>query len=170
VRVPLRKMAKWSLLLLALGVAVAVYMWHRGGEQRRIRKQLDILCARFSKSAGESNAVMAMKMHTLPDLFAEQCDLELQNFPGNGIHSPAQIGSYAARIRPGFESIQLLVYDVKILVHGDTDATVTLTARLVMKPKSVRQTEETREITCRLKKADDAWRFSEFEEVAVLEK
>lgn len=161
---------KWGLAILAAGVCISAYVWLRDSEQRRIRKQLSALCARFSKPPGESNTVMALKMHTFPDLFADECELDLQNFPGSGVYTPAQIGSYAARVRPGFESISLTFHDSRIRLDSDTDAVVTLTARLTMKPKDSTLTEDIREVICRLKKVEDTWRFARFEEVAVLEK
>ncbi len=165
-----KRVLRWIVVVALLAGAVFAVFWVRTTEQRQVRKRLNALAARFSKNVGESNAVMAVKMHTFPDLFTDDCELELVDFPANGVYTAAQIGSMAARFRPQFKTIALTFHDERILLTGSNTATVTMTARMVTTAGEKGPNEDTREIIASLRKVEDNWLFAGFTEAQVLEK
>ena len=162
-----RQFAMLSILAISLAAAVVAL---RPTERKRVHKQTVRLAARFSKTPGEGPAVMAAKMHTLGDLFADTVVLNLTGFAGNGAYSQAELVSHVSRIRPMFHAIDLSFVDVHVDILGADEASVNLTARLVVSRQDGRTEEDIREVSCRLRKRDGAWRFMAFHEVQVLER
>ena len=137
-------------------------------EESKIRKRVSALRERVSKTTGESAAVMALKMQTFGELLDDPCEVELQEFPGNGVYTRAEISSRFARIRPRFSALQLTFHDLSIRLRGSDAAEATFTARVVADTRDGENYSGAREIVCRLHKCDGAWFFARFEEVQVL--
>ncbi len=159
------------LLLFVVAIGVLAYLRLRPNEEKRINKQLNSLAERVSKKPGESNSVMALKMHGLSDLFEPEVSLEIEDFPFNGVFLQNEIASHVARGRSSFRTMSLSFHDIKITLEAPDSATVELTGRLILKlSENKERNEDTREIICRMKKTDKTWRFAGFEEVRVLER
>jgi len=166
VRKTLTRLAATAVLV---ALAVLLFLKLRPNEEKEIRRQIDALAARFSKHAGESSSVMAVKMHSLPDLFADELQLEMLGFPFNGVYRQAEISSHIARARTQFQTIDLMFHDVDVQIQDAENAVATLTGRLIIERANDKApAEDVREVMCRLRKIDGDWRFTSFEEVEVL--
>jgi len=163
-----RKHKRTLLFLLVVTTVVVLGWWWRPTPEKRVRKKCNALAARFSKTAGESSAVMAAKMHTFGDLLGDNVVLDLDGFSQNGLYGNSELSSIAARARTQFQAVQLTFTDLSVVVIAPDDATATFTARLVAETKEGQRDSDTREIRCMLRKVDDKWVFTEFHEVRVM--
>lgn len=163
-------MKKYLIIALLLVASIGTYLVLRPSEEKKIRKLCTRLSETFSKSPGEKITATALKMNILGTFFTEKCELELVNFPGSGTYSPNEIVGKATRARAGAESITLKFDDVTFVHIGETSAEVDLTATLIYVSSGGTSHRAIREILVRLKKVEGKWKFSEFEEVQVLEK
>ena len=162
---------KLLLLVLVTALAGGLYYYFRPTDEKRIRKQVVSLAERVSKNAGESTALMALKLQGLDTLFATQIEVNLKGFShGNGVYQPEELSSLVARFRPGFRSILLTCTDINVTLNTADSATATFTARLRLEDAEGRQSDDIREISANLIKTEKRWGFSRFAEVAVFER
>lgn len=160
-----------SIGVLLLGLVAAAVWLLRPSEPRRVRRQLDRLSERISKTESESSAVMALKMNALGDLFESQVEVELADFPGNGTYASSEIASHVARFRPAFRALQLSFHDVGIDMQAGGQAQARFTARLAAVTGNGERQEDTRPIRAALRQGSDGvWRFGRFEEISVLQR
>ncbi len=139
-------------------------------EEKRVRKQFDLLSEKVSKDPGESAFTMAHKIQSLGDLFAENCRLKTHLPSLSGSYTPEEISSYAARGRAQFSKLSLEFHDFDIDFPDDGRARVVLTAKLTGKTTLGESVHEAHEFECVLERIEGKWLFSEFEVVEVLKK
>ncbi len=157
-------------IVFVVAAAVGAFLYFRGGEEGKVRKQFERLAFAVSKEPGEGNISMALKMETLPTLFADSCDVEIPQSPLIGQYSPEEITSNATRARMHFSSLTLKFYDMTVEFPEKDRARVEFTARLTGSAKGEKAVDEVREIAGTLRKIDKKWLFDPFRVVEVLKK
>jgi hypothetical protein len=162
--------SRWRLWLGgALCALAAVALWRLWpNEEQRVLRRARTLAASFSKSPGESAAVMALKLQRFGALLADEVELNLLGFQGNGVYSGSEVQSLAARVRPGFRSLQLDLLDSTVRFPGGGEAVVEVSARLRVVDERGSPAEDTRPIRCHLRQSEGDWLFYRFDEIEVL--
>jgi ketosteroid isomerase-like protein len=148
------------------------YLWWRlhPSEEKVVAKRVNQFAECVSKSEGEGNAAMALRMNSLPGFLADRVSIEVQSQFVDGTYDSSELASHIARARTMCAQLKLTFHDVKVAVNGPDTATATFTARLTARSKSGDSQSETREIHATLKKTDGKWRFTDFREEQVMVK
>lgn len=157
-----------ALVVVGLGLFAVVYF--SPSEEKRVRKQFDLLSEYVSKDPDENAIAMARKMQNLGSLFGDSCELQLAVEVLSGAYTREEIASYAARARARFTKLSLEFNDLQVTFPEHEVAKVTLTARLTGQTRTGEQRRETRELECLLKKTEKKWLFSHIEVIEVLKK
>lgn len=157
-----------AILVVIVGVWAAFYFSQN--EEKRVRKQFDILSEWVSKDPGEKALTMAHKIRSAGDLFAEECEIKAPIDSLSGSYTLEEISSYAAQARLQFSKLSLHFYDLDIEFPDEGRATGLLTANLTGRSTSGERVDETHELQCVLKKIDNKWLFTNLEVVEVLKK
>ncbi len=159
-----------KLIFVLLGLVVAGVLWWRmhPSDERRIVKQVERLADCVAKRSGETNSVMALKMNTLPGLFADEFTVELIDFPFNGDYTSTVITSNVARARATLEELSMRFYDITVEISSETEAVALFTAQARVRRKEGQLKVDTREVKCGLRKVEGRWRFVSFREQAVM--
>ena len=157
-----------ALMLLVIGIGVGLRLFQ--SDEKRVKKQFDLLSEWVSKGGDENAIVMARQMQKLGTLFDEKCGLELPADSLSGAYTPEEIASYAARGRARFSKLSLEFLDLEVTFPEHGVAKVSLTARLTGRTSAGEQMRETRELECLLKKIEGKWLFSNIEVIEVLRK
>ena len=157
-----------AILAVGIGVWATVYLFP--SEERKVKKQFNLLSEWVSKDSGENTFTMAHKTRNLGSLFAEKFELKTEIESMSGSYTSEEISSYAARGRFMFSYLSLSFYDLGISFPEKGIAKVTLTARLKGRSTTGENFDETHELECILKKIEKRWLFSHAEMVEVLKK
>ncbi len=158
-----------AVFLLAAAAAVA-WFFIAPNEKAKVKKQFASLSDLVSKEKGETNISMALRANSIGNLFDDKCSFDFAKHDMEGIYTPEEITSHAARGRAMFSKISLKFYDINPEIEND-NAMVDTTVRFYGEMKnSSKVYEDTREIQCKLKKVEGKWKFSEFKVVEVLKK
>jgi hypothetical protein len=157
-----------ALLLVAVSIGVGLRLFQ--SEEKRVKKQFDLLSEGVSKGGDENAIVMARQMQKLGTLFDEKCELKFPADSFSGIYTPEEISSYAARGRARFSKLSLEFIDFDVTFPEKGVAKVNLTAKLTGRTRAGEQVRETRELECLLKKIERKWLFNDIEVVEVLKK
>jgi hypothetical protein len=157
-----------GVLMVIIGIVVAIAVFPR--EEKRVKRQLNLLSEWVSKSPEENTFAMLQKMKNIGTLFDEHCDLKAPSQSLSGSYGREEISTYASSARSHFSQLDLKFYDLHIVFPEKNIAKVTLTARLTGKSTAAEQVDETRELECVLRKIDKKWLFSQIEVVEVLRK
>ncbi len=157
-----------ALLLVLLGIWAVVHSLP--SEEKKVRKQFDLLAESVSKGRGEGTIGTAQKVQKIRTLFAKNCGLHIRVYSLSGNYTPHEIASHAARARLRFSRLSLRFYDLDIEFPEEGTAKVTLTARLTGTTTTGEHVDETRELECVLKRTDGKWLFSDCTVVEVLRK
>jgi hypothetical protein len=158
-----------ALAVLALGIGLGAYVWLRPSEERRVEHRVRQLTERISREPDEGNSTMALKANALGGMFADQVQVDLQQFPANGTHSGAELVSHIARARPLYRAIRLRAHDIRVTLESPEQATARFTARLTLERADGAVAEDTREIRARLvRDPERTWRFAAFTERPVM--
>ena len=139
-------------------------------EEKRVRKQFDLLSEYVSKDSDENAIALANKMQKLGSLFGDTCELQVAVELLSGTYTREEIASYAARTRARFQKVSLGFHDLEVAFPEDGHAKVTLTARLTGQTRAGEQMRETRELECLLKKSENEWLFTHIAVIEVLRK
>jgi ketosteroid isomerase-like protein len=161
-----------SIGVLVVLAVLGGYLWWRlhPSEEKAVAKRVNRFAECVTKSDGEGNAAMALKMNNLPGFLADRVSIDVQNRFIDGTYSGSELASHIARARTMCAQLKLTFHDVNVTVNGPDAATATFTARLTANSKSGDSQTETREIHATLKKADGKWRFTDFREEQVMVK
>jgi len=164
---------KWIMVSCVIAVAVAgTVLLLSKGPKAKIRRACKDLASRVSAvSEGEGEQKRALKAFGLRKYFAAECELALRNFEHNGTYTPKEIAGSVMRMRSRFERVEVKLYDLSVTLESAQRARVHLTARVEVKRsggQAVRS--EARELLCSVQKEEGEWKFTRFEEVAVLRK
>jgi hypothetical protein len=157
-----------ALVVVGLGLFAVVYF--SPSEEKRVRKQFDLLSEYVSKDPDENAIAMARKMQNLGSLFGDSCELQLAVEVLSGTYTREEMASYTARARARFPKLSLEFNDLQVTFPEHGVAKVTLTARLTGQTRTGEQRRETRELECLLKKTEKKWLFSHIEVIEVLKK
>jgi hypothetical protein len=160
-------------ILIALIIVFAGLLLGRHlltGEEKKVKKQFQLLTKWVSKGRGEGAIKTASKSQSLGSLFADPCTFttELHSLSGN--YSPSEIASYAARARVEFVTLSLRFYDLNVEFPKEGVARVTLTMKVTGRMTGGDWFQETQGIQCLLKKVENRWLFSEVGVVEFLQK
>ncbi len=142
-------------------------------EEKKVRKQFDLLSQYVSKQPGEDLFSMANRVKNIGRLFAENCEFKIEGDPFysfSGKYSREEVSGYALRGRTVFSNLTLKFHDVEVEFPEKGTAKVNLTARLTGRSTAGENVDEVRELLCVLKKIEREWLFSQFEVVQVLRK
>jgi len=139
-------------------------------EEKKVKKQFEILSRVVSKEPGENVITTARKAQEIAPLFDENCELIIPADSVPAYVGPGEIASYALRGRAQFSDLSLKFVDLSITFPERRTAKVVLTAKLKGKVVNGDRMDETREVQSTLKKIKGKWFFSAFEVVEVLKK
>jgi len=166
-------MVKTKYLLIGAVViitGIAVIYYFLPSEEKKVKKQFQLLSERVQKSPEENALTMLQKMKNIGALFDEHCELKAPSQSLSGSYSRQEISTYAGSARSVFSELDLKFYDFHIVFLEREVAKVTLTARLTGRSTAGEQVDEIRELECVLKKIEKRWLFSAIEVVEVLKK
>ena len=155
-------------VVVIIGVAVIYYFLP--SEEKKVRKQFQLLSEGVRKSPEENAFTVLQKMKNIGALFDEHCELKAPSQSLSGSYSRQEISTYAGSARSVFSQLDLKFYDFHIVFLEREVAKVTLTARLTGRSTAGEQVDEIRELECVLKKIEKRWLFSAIEVVEVLKK
>lgn len=157
----------------AVVVGILAVLYFSPSEEKKVRKQFDLLSQYVAKEPGEDPFSMANRIQHISRLFAENCEFKIEGDPFysfSGNDSRQEVAGYALRSRSYFSDLVLKFHDLKIRFPEKELAHVRLTARLTGKSTSGENIEEVRELQCVLSKIEKRWLFSSFEVVEVLKR
>jgi hypothetical protein len=158
------------IAILVVGVGIWAAFHFSQNEEKRVRKQFELLSEWVSKDPGEKAFTMALKIQGAGALFAEACQIKAPIDSLSGSYTLEEISSYAARARLQFSKLSLHFYDLDIEFPDQAKASVILTANLTGRSTSGERVDETHELQCVLEKIDNKWLFTDLEVVEVLKK
>lgn len=157
-----------ALFVVAVGICAVVYSSQ--SEEKRVKRQFDLLSEWVSKGSDENMIAMAQKMQKLGTLFDENCALELAVESLSGNYTRDEIRSYAARARSRFLTMSLKFSDLTVNFPETGTAKVNVTAGLTARTTAGERVNEPRELLCLLNKIEGKWLFNNMEVVEVLRK
>jgi ketosteroid isomerase-like protein len=159
------------IIVVVLAVLVGYGWWRmHPSVEKVVAKRMAQFAECVSKSDGEGNAAMAIKMNNLPGFLDDNVAIEVQSDMVDGTYTATDLTSQVARARAICSKLELTFHDVTVNVQSSDTAVATCTARLTAASKTGDSQSETREINATLKKVDGKWRFTRFEEVQVMVK
>jgi len=158
-------------MVIVIGTLAAFYLFP--SEEKRVRKQFDLLSQYVGKEPGEDAFSMANRIQNIRWLFAENCEFKfesdrLSSFSGN--YTREEVAAYALRRRSYFSILTLKFYDLKVELPERGMARVHVTARLTGRSVAGENVDEARELMCGLNKIEKKWLISAIEVVEVLKK
>lgn len=157
-----------GLILVAAGIALFTALFQT--EEKRVKKQFQLLSKSISKDPGETIFTMDQKIKKIGSLFDETCEIQIPSYSLSGSLTREEITGYAARGRLYASELLLKFYDFQIAFPKEREATVRLTAWLTGKGTTGELINEAHEIDCFLKKIEKRWCFTRIEVVEVLKK
>ena len=157
-----------AVLVLILGVLAVLTLFP--SEEKKVKKQFEILSRVVSKEPGENVITTARKAQEIAPLFDENCELIIPADSVSAYFSHAEMTSYVIRARAQFSDLSLTFVDLSITFPDRRTAKVVLTAKLKGKVVNGDSMDETREVQSTLKKIKRKWFFAAFEVVEVLKK
>jgi hypothetical protein len=158
-------------LIIVIGV-VAVFCL-LPNEEKRVRKQFDLLAQYVAKEPNEDLLSAANRAKNIGRLFADPCEFKAEGdsfYSLTGKYSREELISYAFRGRSYFSSLSLKFHDLKIEFPEREAAKVRVTATLSGRSASGESVDEAREFLSVLQKIEKKWLFSQFEVVEVLKR
>jgi hypothetical protein len=157
--------------VVLIGILVAYYLLP--SEEKKVRRQFELLSQYVSKEPGEDLFSMANRVKNIGRLFADPSEFKIEGDPFysfSGSYSREELSAYALRGRSYFSKLSLKFHDLKVEFSERETAKVNLTARLTGKSIAGENVDEPREMLCVLKKIEKRWLFSSFEVVEVLKR
>jgi hypothetical protein len=156
------------LLIFIIGIWATTYFSQ--SEEKKVKKQFDLLLEWVSKEPGEDIFAMGQKMKNIGSLFDENCEIKIPAQSLSGTYPRDEIRSYAVRGRLQFSQLHLKFYDFDIAFIEKGVSKAHLTARLTGKLTTGENVDEAHELDCILKKIEKRWLFTQIEVVEVLKK
>ena len=166
-------MVKIKYLLIGVPIVIIgilAFFYFFPNEEKKVKKQFNLLSEWVSKSPDENAFTMLQKMKNIGTLFDERCELKTPSQSLSGSYTREEISTYAGSARSHLSQFDLKFYDFHILFPEKEIAKVTLTGRLTGRSSTGEQVDETHELECALKKIENKWLFSQIEVVEVLKK
>lgn len=160
-----------TVLVVLIGTLVVFYLFP--SEEKKVRKQFDLLSQYVTKEPGEAPFSMVNRIQNISRLFAKNCEFKIEGDPFyafSGNYSREEVAGYALRGRSYFSNLSLKFHDLKIEFPERGTAKVQLTGRLAGKSAAGENVDEARELLCLLEKIEKKWLFRQFEVVEVLKR
>jgi len=157
-----------GVLIVIIGIVVVITLIP--SEEKRVKRQFDLLSEWVSKSPEENAFTMLQKIRNIGTLFDEHCEMKAQDQSLSGSYTRQEISTYAGSVRSHVSQLDLKFYDLRIIFPEKEIARVNLTARLTGRSTAGERVDETRELECILRKVDKKWLFSQIEVIEVLKK
>jgi ketosteroid isomerase-like protein len=147
-------MKRTLLIAIALGVAVAAYLYW-ASDERQIRRLLDGVADAVTQEEGTGGVaglaeVTGLTRYLAPDVAFEPGE------PFRPITGAQDVVSTVGRVRAVMTTVELTFSDIQIAVDGST-ASVRTTARLTLKDRNGDQSVETREALIALAERETGW-------------
>lgn len=158
-------------LIVMIGVLAVFYLLP--SEEKKVRKQFDLLSQYAAKEPNEDLLSAANRAKNIGRLFADPCELKAEGdsfYSLTGTYSREEMAGYAFRGRSYFSSLSLKFHDLKIEFPERETASVRLTATLSGRSTSGENLDEAREFLSVLQKIEKKWLFSRFDVVEVLKR
>ena len=157
-----------GVLIVIIGIVVVITLIP--SEEKRVKRQFDLLSEWVSKSPEENAFTMLQKIRNIGTLFDEHCEMRAPDQSLSGSYTRQEISTYAGSARSHVSQLDLKFYDLRIIFPEKEVARVNLTARLTGRSTAGERVDETRELECILRKIDKKWLFSQIEVIEVLKK
>jgi hypothetical protein len=157
-----------ALLIFIVGIWAITYFSQ--SEEKKVKKQFDLLSEWISKESGEDVFAVGQKMKNIGSLFDENCEIKIPAQSLSGTYPRDEISSYAVRGRLQFSQLHLKFYDLDIAFIEKGMSKVHLTARLTGRATTGENVNEAHELDCFLKKIENRWLFTQIEVVEVLKR
>jgi hypothetical protein len=163
---------KQTVIALVVLAGIGGYLWWRlhPNEERVVAKRVASFAECVSKTAGEGNAMMAIKANNLPGFLASRVGISVSSQQIDGTYDGTELASLVSRARTMFSSLDLVFHDITVSIDSPDTASATFTARLTAAYKQGGSQTETREVHAQLKKSDGVWQFVRFAEEEVMVK
>lgn len=156
------------VLMVVVGMVVMITLLP--SEEKKVKKQFQLLSERVSKSPGENGVTLLQKIKNIGTMFDEHCEMKIPDQSVSGSYTRQEISTYAGSTRSYLSQLDLKFYDLHILFPENETARVNLTARLTGMSTAGERIDETRELECLLRKIDHQWLFRQIEVIEVLKK
>ncbi len=150
-----RTPVQMGLLILALGAAVAAYLWWHSPE-RQIRRLLAVVPAALNHEQPDTGLAALSAVAALQPLLALDVTLD----PGGAaapIVGRQEVVAWAARFRAATPRLRVQLFDDTILLQDASSATATVTAQVVTVDQSGAEIAEAHVIEARLQQQDGTW-------------
>lgn len=158
------------VLLLMIIAGIWAFFTFSQNEEKKVKKQFQLLSERISKEPSESIFSMESKAKDIGSLFDDPCIMKIQNHSLSGTYSREEVIRFAAEARLHLSQLQLNLYDFVISFPEKGKAKVRLTVRATGRTTTGENIDETHELDCLLKKTEREWRFNTIEVIEVLKK
>lgn len=160
-----------AIVAAAVIVSGALLHWMlRDGESERVRRRFDRLAELAEVVPGAHIVATGLSSRGLADLFTDPATLRTPLHDLGGTYSRQQIAQNALALKGGCERLTLTFVDLETRFPSPGNAVSTVTARLKGVHRTGGEFAETRELECRLVKADGEWRFADCTVVEVLKR
>lgn len=155
-------------ILVAAGVVI--FFSAVESQESKIKKQFDFIAEKIKKSSGESPIISSAKAKSLTKVFAKTCFIRIPAYSFSKKIKLSELPSYVLGMRSQYSAISLSFYDFFFEQLDEKECLITVTAGMRGILKSGDVPEDIQEVSCRLQKFNDAWKFIEIEVVEVLKK
>jgi hypothetical protein len=155
-------MVKWLLIaaVAALALGAAAYWLLKKDEASLVKERLHELMAKASKQSEEAPLAALGSAQAVSRLFADSCDLALDQPQLSGTYSREDVAIHCAAARAQFSKVQFSLHELKASLRTKLTAEARFTAMLSGSLKDGDSVREVRDVDALLVKADGKWRIS----------
>ncbi len=158
-------MVNARFVVLALVVPLLVFgawlLLFKKDDASQIKARFAAFSKEVAKNGVEGATAAVMKSQAIANLFAETCELSIQDSPLTGTYAREEMASHAFNARRHFQNVALSFHELELEVKGDS-AEARFTALLTGDVKDGDKLQEARDMTATLVKADGKWLFKSF--------
>jgi hypothetical protein len=155
-------------ILIAAGVAVFFFVFE--SQEAKIKKQFKFIAEKINKFPGESPILSGAKAKGLKKAIANPCFIHIPVYSYSKETNSDSLTRYVLSMRSQYSEISMTFYDFLFDHMDEKSAQVTVTTGIRGTLSTGEAVEDIHEVTCRIKKIDDVWKFIEIEVVEVLKK
>lgn len=155
--------------VLLLAAAYVGYKYIFVSEERKIRKQFDIIAKSIAREPGENPLSIAGKLRIIEKLFLDPCKIEAPAYAISKIYSRQEITQLGLTVLTYYSKLSVSFYDMKIMISDD-QANIVTTLKITGRLANGEEANDVQELECNMTKFDKDWLFREFKLVDVLKK
>jgi len=159
---------KWVITGVVVAIGVILFFILQPGDAARIKKQFDFLSTNIDKAPGENQLIGAANAKRLRAAFTATVTIEAPAYDYTRDLATAELPALILSARAPYTELSLTFYDYAIDIPQEGQADVQVTSRLRGRLPTGELVEDIQELSCRLRKIDDTWRFEAIELVEVL--